>query len=447
MSDHKKNLRTSQSKFSLDVFYMGITKIFLIILKIGMSVITARFLGPAGRGIFYSFFQASGMTNTIFTISIGEGLIYNIGRGKIKREDTFGTVISLAIFFGTLVAGVLFLILPLIQEYLLQNISSDSLMLAYLIAPAIMYEYFANSALRGLKIFSIANKISITSRITVLISSCLALYIYDGSLYHLFLWYWFGLLVNCLIYSFALFQASRFKFFFNVSSIPSTVRYSLRVHPAVLLTELEYRLDIFILLFFLEPAAVGIYSIGVTAAQLVWYASNSVNSIFFPYLSSMEKSKSKNHFSAKVIRFNLLINFLLVLMLCIFGSFLIDFLYGYEFSESYFVLLILAPGLLVDSIGRNLVAWLKAEGAPKILSIISITSLVINIILNFILIPNFGLYGAALSSVITYSFKALALLVVFQGLTNLSFKQIFFWSKTDYEYIGLIFKSVFKKNN
>ena len=73
---------------------MGITKIFLIILKIGMSVITARFLGPAGRGIFYSFFQASGMTNTIFTISIGEGLIYNIGRGKIKREDTFGTVIS-----------------------------------------------------------------------------------------------------------------------------------------------------------------------------------------------------------------------------------------------------------------------------------------------------------------------------------------------------------------
>ena len=87
----------SKNKFTVDVFYMGITKIFLAILKISMSVITARFLGPAGRGVFFSFFQASGITNTIFTISLGEGLIYNIGNGTIKQKNVFGTVIFLSL--------------------------------------------------------------------------------------------------------------------------------------------------------------------------------------------------------------------------------------------------------------------------------------------------------------------------------------------------------------
>jgi|TARA_B110001450_G_scaffold254878_1_gene281148 O-antigen/teichoic acid export membrane protein len=437
----------SKNKFTVDVFYMGITKIFLAILKISMSVITARFLGPAGRGVFFSFFQASGITNTIFTISLGEGLIYNIGNGTIKQKNVFGTVIFLSLCFGLFISCILFLILPILQAHFLNNVGMNILDLSYFIAPAMMFEYFSNSALRGLKLFTIANKISISSRITVLVLSCFSLYFFEGSIYHLILWFGIALLINCVVYAAALLKASNFKLFINYKNIPETLRYSIRVHPAVLLTEIEYRADIFILLFFLDAAAVGIYSIGVTVAQLIWYASNSVNSIFFPHLASMHQGEAKNLFSARVIKFNFLINLFLIIILCLFGSFIINILYGELFSQSYFVLLILAPGLLSDSIGRNLATWLKGEGAPKILSVISILSLIFNIALNFIFIPKYGLYGAALASAITYFIRALALLKVYCKRTNLSIFSIVSWSKYDSAFLRSLFGRALKKTS
>jgi O-antigen/teichoic acid export membrane protein len=51
--------------------------------------------------------------------------------------------------------------------------------------------------------------------------------------------------------------------------------------------------DIFILLYFLNAAAVGIYSIGVTIAQILWYVSNSINSVLFPHLTFTSSGQEK----------------------------------------------------------------------------------------------------------------------------------------------------------
>ncbi len=435
----------SQHNFSTNVFLFFITKIFLVILKIGMSVIVARFLGPVGRGVFYSFFQTLGLNNTFATISIGEGLIFYISQGSIKRSEVFGSVIFFTLSFGILISFLIYLLLPIIKYYLLPDLDDKTLHLAYFIAPAMMFEYFANFGLRGLKLFSIANRISLFSRSTCLVLSFISLILFKASLYHLIIWYGIALIINCIVYAIALLKASHYSFDFKLQKIKSVLLYSIKVHPSILLTEVEYRADIFIILFFLDATAVGIYSIAVTIAQILWYASNSVNSIYFPYLASLSENKSSNLFSIKVIKFNFIINLVLILGLGAIGSFFIEILYGKLFYEAYFVLLILLPGLLSDTVGRNLAAWLKGIGDPNILSFVSLASLVINLLLNIILIPLHGIYGAAVASVVTYALRSIVLMVIFLKRTSISFTKEFTWKQEDTKYLKSIIKAVYKK--
>ena len=125
------------------------------------------------------------------------------------------------------------------------------------------------------------------------------------------------------------------------------------------------------------------------------------------------------------------VNSVILFLLCLFGKFLVLILYGNDFTQAYYIFLILAPGLLLDSIGRNVATWLKSEGKPLILSWISLGSLSFNILLNFILIPKYGLYGAAYSSLISYIARGTILWFTFKKYNGIKFSYIFLWSKAE----------------
>jgi len=423
-------LKINQKKFGKDVTATFFTKILLIVLKLSTSVITARFLGPAGRGLYYSVAQTSGVANNIGCLSIGESLIYHIGNGKLTKSNLLGFVLTLIVFFTSIIYLGLYLLSPFIIENFFIDSTENLMFLLYFMTPLLMFEYFATSALRGLKLFSVVNKLSLVTRLNIIIFLLLTLLIYSATAYFALIGYIVALFFNCIIYLAALYQAAKPKAL-ELKEFSSVIKYGVKVHPAILLTEIEYRLDIFILLYFLNTAAVGIYSIGVTIAQILWYVSNSINSVLFPHLTFTSSGQEKNIFTAEIIKYNFLINLVILFLLCLFGKFLVLILYGSDYVQAYYIFLILAPGLLLDSIGRNIATWLKSEGKPLILSWISFGSLSFNILLNFILIPKYGLYGAAYSSLISYIARGTILWFTFKKYTGIKFSYIFLWSKAD----------------
>ena len=214
----------------------------------------------------------------------------------------------------------------------------------------------------------------------------------------------------------------------NLVEVVNVIKYSGKVHVGALLTEVEYRLDVFIILYFLNAAAVGIYSIGAALAQISWYASNSVNNVLFPNLSSLDE-KDKDVFTSKVTKYTLYSNILIVMSLVVFGYPLVSLLYGFSFIEAYYVFLILSPGLLFDSVSRSLASWLKSSNKPMLLSKVSAISLILNIILCLILIPDFGIYGAAISSSISYILRMILLMIIFTNTSKLPVSDTFVMSK------------------
>jgi O-antigen/teichoic acid export membrane protein len=394
----------------------------------GVGIITARFLGPAGRGLFYTSVQAPGLINTVGTLSIGEGLIYHIGKGKIKSDQIFGTVFMMVLGFTLVLSIIFYFLISLLNQHFFYQLPDKVIPLLFFLIPATMTEYFSASALRGLKVFSIVNKLTIVTRTNIFIFILTSLTFWSADLYRTIFAYAIALTLNALLYFIVLFYQSKFRFSISSNELNNVIRYSAKVHIGSLLTEVEYRLDIFILLFFLNATAVGIYSIGVTIAQILWYVSNSVNTVLFPYLTSTSK-KNVDFFTVRVLKYNFFINIFILFGLIIIGFPLVNLLYGTMFSEAYFVFLVLSPGLLSDTIARSLAAWLKGTNRTLTLSKISSVSLVVNILFCIILIPYWGVYGAAISSVISYTLRAVLLIKIFCKISKTPLCHFFTFSE------------------
>ena len=421
-------MKSQNKNFTQSVISTLFTKFILIFLKMGVGIITARFLGPAGRGLFYTSVQAPGLINTVGTLSIGEGLIYHIGKGKIKSDQIFGTVFMMVLGFTLVLSIIFYFLISLLNQHFFYQLPDKVIPLLFFLIPATMTEYFSASALRGLKVFSIVNKLTIVTRTNIFIFILISLTFWSADLYRTIFAYAIALTLNALLYFIVLFYQSKFRFSISSNELNNVIRYSAKVHIGSLLTEVEYRLDIFILLFFLNATAVGIYSIGVTIAQILWYVSNSVNTVLFPYLTSTSK-KNVDFFTVRVLKYNFFINIFILFGLIIIGFPLVNLLYGTMFSEAYFVFLVLSPGLLSDTIARSLAAWLKGTNRTLTLSKISSVSLVVNILFCIILIPYWGVYGAAISSVISYTLRAVLLIKIFCKISKTPLCHFFTFSE------------------
>ena len=421
-------MKSRNKNFTQSVISTLFTKFILIFLKMGVGIITARFLGPAGRGLFYTSVQAPGLINTVGTLSIGEGLIYHIGKGKIKSDQIFGTVFMMVLGFTLVLSIIFYFLISLLNQHFFYQLPDKVIPLLFFLIPATMTEYFSASALRGLKVFSIVNKLTIVTRTNIFIFILTSLTFWSADLYRTIFAYAIALTLNALLYFIVLFYQSKFRFSISSNELNNVIRYSAKVHIGSLLTEVEYRLDIFILLFFLNATAVGIYSIGVTIAQILWYVSNSVNTVLFPYLTSTSK-KNVDFFTVRVLKYNFFINVFILFGLIIIGFPLVNLLYGTMFSEAYFVFLVLSPGLLSDTIARSLAAWLKGTNRTLTLSKISSVSLVVNILFCIILIPYWGVYGAAISSVISYTLRAVLLIKIFCKISKTPLCHFFTFSE------------------
>ena len=421
-------MKSRNKNFTQSVISTLFTKFILIFLKMGVGIITARFLGPAGRGLFYTSVQAPGLINTVGTLSIGEGLIYHIGKGKIKSDQIFGTVFMIVLGFTLVLSIIFYFLISLLNQHFFYQLPDKVIPLLFFLIPATMTEYFSASALRGLKVFSIVNKLTIVTRTNIFIFILISLTFWSADLYRTIFAYAIALTLNALLYFIVLFYQSKFRFSISSNELNNVIRYSAKVHIGSLLTEVEYRLDIFILLFFLNATAVGIYSIGVTIAQILWYVSNSVNTVLFPYLTSTSK-KNVDFFTVRVLKYNFFINIFILFGLIIIGFPLVNLLYGTMFSEAYFVFLVLSPGLLSDTIARSLAAWLKGTNRTLTLSKISSVSLVVNILFCIILIPYWGVYGAAISSVISYTLRAVLLIKIFCKISKTPLCHFFTFSE------------------
>ncbi|WKL45999.1 flippase [Flavobacterium pectinovorum] len=163
------------------------------------------------------------------------------------------------------------------------------------------------------------------------------------------------------------------------------------------------RLDQIMIGEMIGESGVGLYSVSTRFTELWYFIPSIFATSFFPKLVEKFSSNRDNYYSVclKLLKLLFAISFSIAVFFSFFSEFIISFLYGQEYVMSVFALQIsIWTGIFVFwgvAAGNILVI----ENLNKHNLIKSLQGLVLNIILNLILIPKYGINGAAIATLIS----------------------------------------------
>jgi O-antigen/teichoic acid export membrane protein len=144
----------------------------------------------------------------------------------------------------------------------------------------------------------------------------------------------------------------------------------------------------------------GLYSLASTFGDIFFILPYSIVIVMFPKINTEDRSKKES--VAKYSRLSLLSVLIMAAGVLLFIRLFIGFLYGQEFLPSVQPILLLLPGLIALSTATILSQYFLSIGYPFKLTICWFLATILNIVLNFLYIPQYGMVAAAISSTITY---------------------------------------------
>lgn len=163
-------------------------------------------------------------------------------------------------------------------------------------------------------------------------------------------------------------------------------------------------MDIIMLGIFRTEAEVGVYAMALKVAMLTSIALIAVNGIVAPKISSFF---GKNDYEGikKIIGQSTAIVFyssLPILIVClIFPEFVMK-LFGEEFIAGAFALMMLSIGQFIHAMSGPVGNILNMTDKQKILRNITLVAALLNFVLNYLLIPLYGINGAAIATAVSW---------------------------------------------
>jgi O-antigen/teichoic acid export membrane protein len=384
-------------KRSLNSLALMSEKILRIISGIFIGVWIARYLGPENYGIYSYIFAISSIFVGISKLGF-DGLLV---RELISSTESI-KLINTSVFLRLIVSIFIF-ISALSYYYLTDNKDTYIYLLIVLSGLVFMasdtYEQYiiSEEKIIALTIIRISQ---------ILFSSALKLtilmYEYDIKLLY------FAFLLEYVYLSFILIiHARKNKIIFNISNIDLKIGVELlnKSWPLILssiVVIIYMRIDQIMIKHMLGVGEVGIYSVGIKITESLYFIPLAIVTSYYPLIAKIY-NEDKNLF-IKYIRqmysVMFLIGAIITVILLFISDYIILYLYGYDYSDSVQIMKIHSYTFIFVSIGVLYSKILIIENCVKLSFYRTLGGALINIILNLILINEYGIVGAAYSTLV-----------------------------------------------
>ena len=156
----------------------------------------------------------------------------------------------------------------------------------------------------------------------------------------------------------------------------------------------------------ISASEVGEYAAALKICDILNLLPIMIVSSVYPKLISLKEISESGYMSLIANLYKLLtwISIPMVLILTLYSDEIINLLYGVRFTVASDILFLLSFSIILISIGSLTTKILYVESFEKKYLVRSLIGMILNIILNFYLIPIMGGKGAALSTLITLFF-------------------------------------------
>lgn len=393
------------------------------------SLILARWLGPSDRGLLAIMVQVSSIAFALTAVGLPIAVMYFTSRPQART----GAILLTNMVYGLLLAAVFVPFFWLFRRQIADLFAHGRGGLAWVLAGALVsltfLDWTTHNQLLGKLRFGLFNVLLIVTKLTSLLLVVLLVgYAGIGVT---------GGLIALAIGSVVMIAGSlppllaEGGLVFDRSLLRAMMRYGSRVQVGTILQLLNYRLDVLILQFFRPLAAVGYYVVAAILAELVITVANAFQSSVLPLVSHYEGEERQATTSTRALRHHSILAVAATIGNAVFAPLVIVYLYGPHFHSALLPFFILLPGMWFLGTGTVVSGDLRGRGHPGLSSVVAGAAVVVTIVLDVILIPFFGVPGAAVTSVIAYTVYGVTSLIALSRVSGIPVRELIVPTRED----------------
>ncbi|MBA4854112.1 polysaccharide biosynthesis C-terminal domain-containing protein [Emticicia sp. BO119] len=423
--------------------------VFQSIASIFINIFLIKYFGTELKGDYDFFIANLSLGNIFISLSLPTGIIYISSKYNITQKNFLLFLISLSLV-QTLLIHLLYQILLIFNFDFFARLSSTNVRIEILFLSCLvlnlLYQYL-KSYFIGIQKFRLTN-ISDLIRISLYLILIVLFKYFFSKFFN------FNSLILIYISSFFIVSILLIKNLRDVNNkiqkpnkfiISELIKFSLPSYFGSLIQFLNYRLDIFIVYFFLGNIALSEYNFTVSIAEGLRLLPGAFAAIILPKVASNSLNNQNLSRIAITSRIILTVSFLIGCIIWIIAFFVLPTFFKNEFKSSIWILGILLPGICLFSINTIIASYFAGIGKPVYNLKIAVLALVFTLLFDILLIPTFGIIGAAIASTISYSISTIAVLLLLKVKYKIKIQDFIFINCKDLKMIKNNLLIIFKQ--
>jgi len=402
--------------FTGSVFFligMIVSKVFSYLTRI----VIARELGAESYGLFSLGLMIVGFFVVFSELGLGTGIcrfisFYRGKRDKAGIRETLSSSLKFVTPLSILLGILLFFSADFFAQFFNNPILSNYLkILSFLVPLTALSDVFLATILGFERIDYFTYHFSVIHKILQFSIIAISLYIFRASILSVA----FAYVISFFYLTLATFYIVNYKLVSKSKKsikkekkkgiIKELLLFSWPLLFVAFLGSILGWIDSFMIGYFENIENVGFYNSALPIAALLTVVTSMFSAIFLPVITknyARQKYKEIRIISKQISKWYLFIVFPLFLLLIIFPGTAINFLFGQDFLPAETSLIILSFGFLFFGLSFASIKMLEMLKKTKYNLINLIIVAIIDVILNIILIPIYGISGAALATSISY---------------------------------------------
>ena len=388
-------------KYIINFNWLFLDKIIRILGGLFIGIWVARYLGPSDFGILSYAIAFIAFFSFLSNLGLNSIVVREITKKEEWSDKILGTTFYLKLYGGlsALVLGssLIFYLKP--DEATVQYIVI-LLLLGYIFQSLDNIDYFFQSKVIG-KYTTIARSGAF------IVSNILKIYfiVYEYSVKYFAFSTMFDFLLAS-IFLVLIYKKLNYKIFswsFDRTVAKQLLKDSWPLMLSAFFITIYMKIDQVMIEHYLDMSSVGVYSVAVRLSEAWYFMPTIIVSTVMPYFVKLRES-NRDLYIYRLKQINAVMFWMSVcvgIFMTIFGESIIVLLFGEVYKDAYLALSLNIWAGIFISIGLASSLWMISENLQIYRLIGIMIGVLLNILANYILIPLYGISGAAIATLIT----------------------------------------------
>ncbi len=408
----------------------------------GVSTIVGRFLGfilvpfytnvfnPTEYGLFGYIYAYMAFMNIVYIYGMDAAFMkyYSVSENETEKRDTFSTPFIFVLISSTILSVIILFLQTPINTAL--GIPFNYSELIYYVAAILFLDGIAMVPFAHLRMRNKAVKFASIKMLNIIINLSLNIILvlhYEMGIEAIFISNLIASAFSIIVLIPDILREVTFKI--DKTNLNRMLKFALPYLPASFAATIVQVIDRPILEYLTNVKVLGIYQANYKLGIFMMLFVSMFQSAWHPFLLSNAKEKNAKELFARVLTLFLVITSIIWILLSLFIQDVAQFpifhgksLIGEKYWEGLIIVPIILLGYIFHGMYVNFTAGIYIEEKTSYLPAITGAGALVNVIVNFTLIPLMGMLGAAIATLASYLVMSFGIFIVAQRFYKIEYE-------------------------